>query len=240
MEKIIIKIKRQKSKTQLSYYQYFEYSGDMNIPVTTLLERINNQKNIKDIDGNVVDPIEFSCSCLQGLCGSCAMVINDIPQLACKAFLNKVVKNNQITIQPLTKFIVKHDLKVDRTYIYDMMKETQQWVNDEVNVNQKNIPFEYEMSQCLMCGCCIEVCPNHILDDKYIGIPAVVSSAKLINQEKDEKHIKEIKYHYKKKFYSNCVKSFLCQNVCPMNIPTKRAISTMNKHSVWWFWHFIK
>ena len=87
---VLISIKRSNT------YQHFQYDGDMNIPVTTLIKIINNQKKILDIDGNEVKPISWSCSCLQGLCGSCAMLINDIPQLACKAFLNQVVKDNKI------------------------------------------------------------------------------------------------------------------------------------------------
>lgn len=44
-------------------YQEFQYDGDLNITVTSLLEKLGN-------------PVEYSCSCLQGICGACAMVIN--------------------------------------------------------------------------------------------------------------------------------------------------------------------
>lgn len=230
---VLISIKRSNT------YQHFQYDGDMNIPVTTLIKIINNQKKILDIDGNEVKPISWSCSCLQGLCGSCAMLINDIPQLACKAFLNQVVKDNKIKIEALSKFPTIKDLKVDRNCLYNAMKESKQWLNNNAKVNKNDISFEYEMSQCLMCGCCLEACPNYINDAKYCGIHIVVSSAKLVNQESDKKHLKEMKDNYKIKFYPNCVKSLLCQEVCPMKIPTQRAISKMNKNSIWWLWQLL-
>lgn len=237
MNKIIIKIKRSDSNHN-SYCQEFEYDGDMNIPVTTLLEKINQQE-VKTVNGENISPITFSCSCLQGLCGSCAMIINDVPQLACKAFLNDVVANNQIVIEPLSKFPIISDLKIDRSSIYETTKDMQIWLEDNAKINNKNIPFEYKMSLCLMCGCCLEACPNFVVHSDYIGIPQVVSSIKILNQETNNKHIKHVKENYKTRFYPNCVKSLLCQDVCPMEIPTQTAISKMNKYSVWWFWQLF-
>ncbi|MBO6274017.1 MAG: hypothetical protein J6M91_00480, partial [Methanobrevibacter sp.] len=83
-------------------FKTFDYDGDLNISVVTLLERLDN-------------PIEFSCSCLQGICGACAMVINSQPKLACKCFVNEermVIEYDEITIEPLSKFPLVKDLKV--------------------------------------------------------------------------------------------------------------------------------
>ena len=46
-------------------------------------------------------------------------------------------------------------------------------------------------------------------------------------------HLKKLKQQYNKKFYSHCVKSLSCEEVCPMGIETQRAISKMNKKAVW-------
>ena len=59
------------------------------------------------------------------------------------------------------------------------------------------------------------------------------------NQESDEKHLKSIKNNYKKRFFSHCVKSTSCEDVCPMEIPTQRAISKMNRKSVWRIWQLL-
>ena len=70
----------------------YVYEGNLNIPVTTLLERINVKNDIK---------IHYSSSCLQGLCGSCSMIINGLPRLACKTFVNEEeIESNYVTKTP--------------------------------------------------------------------------------------------------------------------------------------------
>ena len=203
-------------------YQEFQYDGDLNITVTSLLEKLGN-------------PVEYSCSCLQGICGACAMVINGEPKLTCQTFLKneQVVKEYEvITIEPLSKFPLIKDLKVDRSILYDSMKKSKIWLESDAKVNEKDLDFEYEMSLCLMCGCCCEACPNYDLGD-FVGAHIPVSASKVIGQEKDSGHVKEIKKSYKKGFYNHCVKSLACEDSCPAGISTQRAISRMNKKSVW-------
>ena len=209
-------------------YQTFDYDGDLNISVVTLLERLDN-------------PIEYSCSCLQGICGACAMVINSQPKLACKTFVNEecmVIEYDEITIEPLSKFPLIKDLKIDRSVLFDVMTDCEQWLENDSKMNRDNLDFEYEMSLCLMYGCCSEVCPNYKLGD-FAGAHLAVSASKLINQESDEKHLKKIKNNYKKRFFSHCVKSTACEDICPMKIPTQRAISKMNRKSVWRIWQLL-
>ena len=210
-------------------YQIFDYDGDLNISIITLLEKLDT-------------PIEYSCSCLQGICGACAMVINSEPKLACKTFLNEermTLEHNQITIEPLSKFPLIKDLKVDRSILFDAMTECELWLENDSEYNPKDLDFEYEMSLCLMCGCCTEVCPNYKLGD-FVGTQVAVSASKLVNQESDKQHLKNMKKNYKKRFFTHCVKSTSCEDVCPMEIPTQRAISKMNRKSVWRIWQLLK
>ncbi|WP_346662033.1 2Fe-2S iron-sulfur cluster-binding protein [uncultured Methanobrevibacter sp.] len=100
MESITVIIKTSKGMKE------YTYEGNLNIPVTTLLERINVKHDIK---------IHYSSSCLQGLCGSCSMIINGLPKLACKTFVNEEAttkKMHKITIEPLSKFQCLKTLKI--------------------------------------------------------------------------------------------------------------------------------
>lgn len=203
-------------------YMEFQYDGDLNITVTSLLEKLG-------------DPVEYSCSCLQGICGACAMVINGEPKLACQTFLKDeqiVNEYDVMTIEPLSKFPLVKDLKVDRSILYDSMKKSSLWLESDAKIHDNDLDFEYEMSLCLMCGCCCEACPNYDLGD-FVGAHIPVSASKLLNQEKDSAHAKEIKRTYKKGFYNHCVKSLACEDSCPAGISTQRAISRMNRKSVW-------
>ncbi len=208
-------------------FKEFEYSGDLNIPVTALLEDIGH--------------VTYSCSCLQGLCGACAMVINSQPKLACQTIVSEELMTKeygQITIEPLSKFPLIRDLKVDKSKLYDDLKDSGQWLKSDAQINRDNIDFEYEMSLCLMCGCCVEACPNYDGED-FVGTPIAVSASKLVAQERDPNHLKELKDKYKDKIYPHCLKTIACEDVCPMGISTQRAISKMNRKSVWKLWRIF-
>ena len=107
---VIIKTFKDEKEILMEY----TYEGDLKIPVTSLLERINVKNNIK---------IHYSSSCLQGLCGSCSMLINGWPRLACKTFVNDLIKNktNTIIIEPLSKFPIVNDLIIDRMTATDIV-----------------------------------------------------------------------------------------------------------------------
>lgn len=210
----------------------FTYEGDLHIPVTSLLERVNIEYDTK---------IHYSSSCLQGLCGSCAMLINGWPKLACKTFVDEEVMTkymHKITVEPLSKFPVVKDLVVDRSIIFENMKRAQQWLEKDASIN-KNIDFEYEVSQCLMCGCCLEACANYNGKDEYYGVVLPVSSSKIFEQESDEAKLNFLKEDYEEHFFKGCVKSLVCEDVCPMKIKTQRAISIMNRNSIWKFHEII-
>ena len=207
-------------------FREFTYDGDLNIPVTQLLEELG---------------ITYSCSCLQGLCGSCAMLINSQPKLACQTFLKEeimVQEYDLITIEPLSKFPILNGLKVDKSKLHDDLIRANMWLESEAKINSDDVDFEYEMSLCLMCGCCVEACPNYDGGD-FIGAPIAVLASKVMAQEKDKNHVDEIKKSYDKHFFTHCVKSIACEDVCPMGIETQRAISRMNRKAVWKLWRLF-
>ena len=82
-----VKILRQRHPGAKPYWQTFNYDGDINASVAAVLDSINYRDDIVDSEGNATDRISWECSCLQGMCGGCAMVINNVPALACARIL---------------------------------------------------------------------------------------------------------------------------------------------------------
>lgn len=237
---IKVNILRKKADEYKRYFQCFNYDGEINIPVTVLLDNINKQNIIKDVDGNVCDPIVWECSCQQGLCGACAMVINNKPVLACKTFCNELLKDNdEITIEPLSKFPCIEDLKVDRSEIFKAMEDMKLWLDEEAEVNLEEVQLQYKVSQCLMCGCCLEACVNYAPGMLFKGPAAAAASLKVAEQLKKGQHKAEVLKKYKKEIFNGCSKSLACQEVCPMKIPLVEVMSKMNRYSVWGLWKLI-
>lgn len=227
---IKVNIMRQENANKESYWQSFDYSGELHISVGTLINNLNNEMIEKDERER---PICWECSCEQGLCGACAMVVNEKPVLSCQLFCDDLVKeNNEITIQSLSKFPVISDLVVDRSQMFEVMKDMKLWLENPAKVRIANLTLQYEVSQCLMCGNCLEVCPNYSLGELFTGMSSAMAMTNLTLLSED----KAFKKAYTERVFDGCSKSLACQDVCPMDIPIVEAISTMNRVSVWGMW----
>ncbi len=119
---MLVTIRRQKDADSSPYWQSFEYELKGRETVAGILEKLNDRPCLTDIEGRPAAKIKWECSCLQKMCGACAMVVNREPVLACSKFIDGD-KLEKITIEPLTKFPTICDLCVDRSLIFESLKE---------------------------------------------------------------------------------------------------------------------
>ena len=162
-----VKILRQAGPFSKPYWQTFIYEQDMNVSVAAVLDSINYRDNVTDINGNPADLISWECSCLQGMCGGCAMVINGVPKLACDTFL-KDLKGGELVLEPLRKFPVISDLVVDRGIIQENLKKSNIYI-EEYDPEGEDHEHQYLAAKCLKCGLCLEVCPNYTTGKTFYG-----------------------------------------------------------------------
>ena len=223
---MIVKIKRQSSPTSAPYWQSFSYNGDKHITVSALLDIINYTDDIFDVDGNPTTRVRWECSCLQAVCGGCAMIINGVPALACNTFVDKVVKTD-LVLEPLSKFPVVADLIVDRSIIYENLNKAKAYIESRVVSDKKSYEHQYSVAKCLKCGLCLEVCPNYRTGENFYGA-VFANESYLIASQSEENPINIVK-EYKVHFGAGCSKSLSCQSVCPVGIETLTSIMKMNR-----------
>lgn len=228
---IVLKILRRENAKAKPYWQEIDYTlTSENDTVAIALDNINSSKNCIDLDGNVVKPIRWECSCLQKKCGACAMVIDGRPRLACDTFLAEFARKKVLTIQPLRKFPCIKDLVVDRSMLHEHLKTMQIWTDRELSLSDEEIDVNYESSLCLQCGCCLEVCPNFNFDEEFFGAASYVPASRLLMslEENDE-----LKKSYKEHIYKSCAKSLSCKDICPMGIDTEKLLVKSNAIATW-------
>ncbi len=163
---------------------------------------------------------------MQGVCGACAMVINDMPALACETFLRDC-KGDELILRPLRKFPVIHDLIVDRSSIHENLKCEEVYICAYDPAAHEDHSHQYEVAKCLKCGLCLEVCPNYTNGATFFG--AVFANDCYLVSARNQGKAKEIRKTYASHFGNGCSKSLSCADVCPMHIPTLASIAKLNR-----------
>ncbi|MBU1664773.1 MAG: fumarate reductase iron-sulfur subunit, partial [Gammaproteobacteria bacterium] len=113
------------------------------------------------------DPgLSFDFVCRAGVCGSCAMLINGRPGLACRTLTSELP--DTISLFPLPGFELIADLSVNTgKWMRAMSERLQAWVHlsSEVNLNEIEAAMDpdlaeavYELDRCIECGCCVAAC----------------------------------------------------------------------------------
>lgn len=220
-----VRILRQKRDAE-PYWEAFDYDGPMDTSIAGLLDYINYNDDIRNDAGERTERIEWECSCLQGVCGACAMVINEMPALACETFLSDL-KGNEITIRPLRKFPVLRDLVVDRNIIHENLKRTNVYIGEYRPKENEDFNLQYDAAKCLKCGLCLEVCPNYTNGNSFFG-SIFANDCYLVFSRNSEKS-KDIRKTYAQHFGSGCSKSLSCMDVCPVKIQTISSMAKLNR-----------
>ena len=113
--------------------------------------------------------LQFDFACRSAICGSCAMLVNGRPALACRTLTSDLPET--IQLHPLPVFKLIGDLSVDTgTWFREMAVATEAWVHQqlpfdpdavEARMSDDEAQTIYESDRCIECGCCSYSCPAH-------------------------------------------------------------------------------
>jgi succinate dehydrogenase / fumarate reductase iron-sulfur subunit len=228
-----VKIQRQQSPVSEPYWETFDADVPGDMSIAGLIDHLNYRDDILDENGRKTTRIGWECSCLQGICGSCAMVINEVPALACETFV-KDLKGDVITIRPLRKFPVIHDLLVDRSVIHENLKKMNIFIREyqpedqgRASRKEREHSLQYTAAKCLKCGLCLEVCPNYTNGKNFFG--AIFANDCYLVASRNRSKAENVREAYGEHFGRGCSKAFSCMDVCPMEIPTIASMARMNR-----------
>ena len=224
---MLVKIKRQSAPDSAPYWQSFRYDGPQHVTVSAVLDALNYTDDLFDTEGNNAARIRWECSCMQAVCGACAMIINGVPALACTTFADEG-KGEELILEPLSKFPVVADLIVDRSVIYENLKEAKVYLKTDVENKSVHYEQQYSTAKCLKCGLCLEVCPNYHPGGAFFGAVLANESYLVTSQSKKDGKKHHVKA-YKKHFGAGCSKALSCRTVCPAGIETLTSILRMNR-----------
>jgi len=126
-----------------------------------------------------LDPsLAFDFVCRAGICGSCGMVVNGRPGLACRTLTQDLPA--EISLAPLPTFELIADLSVNTgKWMRGMSERLETWVHSlgqEVDLKRLEERMDpeladriYELDRCIECGCCVARCGTPRLPEGFVG-----------------------------------------------------------------------
>ena len=231
---VILKIKRQDNPDSKPYWDEFEVPYRQGLNVISCIMDI--AANPVTRDGRQTTPIVYDSSCLEEICGSCAMLINGRARMACSALVDNL--DQPITLEPFSKFPVVRDLRVDRQVLFENLKAVKAWVPVDGTYDLGSGPRQspelqqvnYPLSKCISCCCCMEACPQFNESTGFVGA-ATISQVRLFNNHPTGRELKSDRLTalmgdggiHECGYAQNCVE------VCPKEIPLTESISNVAK-----------
>ncbi|WP_293903667.1 succinate dehydrogenase iron-sulfur subunit [Phenylobacterium sp.] len=186
---------------------------------------------------NYMDPtLTFRRSCREGICGSCAMVIDGRNALACLQG-HAECKGDKIMIGPLPHMPVVKDLVPDLTLFYAQYASVEPWLHTETPEPQKEWKQTPEdrakldgLYECILCACCSTSCPSYWWNqEKYLGPAALLHAYRWIIDSRDEAtgaRLDELEDPFK---LYRCHTIMNCAQVCPKGLNPAKAIAEVKK-----------
>jgi succinate dehydrogenase / fumarate reductase, iron-sulfur subunit len=179
------------------------------------------------------EPVAFDHDCREGICGSCAMMINgrahgpERGTATCQLHMRKFNDGDSITVEPwrAAAFPVIRDLVVDRGSL-DRIIEAGGYISvtagaaPEANiipVPKTVADAAFDAAACIGCGACVAACKNA---SAMLFVAAKVSHLNLLPQGKAEKDRRALNMvrQMDAEGFGNCTVTGSCEAVCPKEI----------------------
>ncbi|HEY0083998.1 MAG TPA: succinate dehydrogenase iron-sulfur subunit [Pyrinomonadaceae bacterium] len=231
-----IRIKRRDRPDAPQRWEEFHVPYRPNLNIISCLMDI--QKNPVTKDGTRTTPVVWDMNCLEQVCGICTMIINGKVRQSCSALVDQL--EQPITLEPMTKFPNVRDLAVDRSRMFEHLKQVKAWIEIDgthdlgagPKMTQDEVAERYAYSRCMTCGCCLEACPQYD-EDQYIG-PQAIAQVRYQNMHPSGKMTRDERLEgiMGDNGITNCGNAQNCVRVCPMSIPLTKAIYEENRETI--------
>ena len=194
-----------------------------------------------------LDPsLQFDFVCRAGICGSCAMVVNGRPTLACRTLTKDV--GPDITLAPLPFFRLIGDLSVETgQWMRGMSERLETWVHmagQDPDLTRIEEPMDpdlaeklYGLDRCIECGCCVAACGTARMRADFVGAVGINKIARFGLDPRDQRTDAD--------FYEligddagvfGCMSLLACHDVCPKQLPLATQIAFMRRKMAGMSW----
>ncbi len=206
---------------------------EFNVPYekwTAVLEAILEVK--KHFDHSVA--VRYSCR--QATCGSCGMIINGKPRLACFTKISEL-NSNVITVEPMNNFPIIRDLAVKFERLFDthhkikpyLIRDDSELESDarEFLQSPKEVEQYIQFANCIKCGLCNSACPTMATDSSFVGPQALAQAYRYVADSRDKGKDSRLTIIDESHGIWRCHFAGSCSQVCPKGVDPAMGIQLL-------------
>lgn len=236
-KKVVFNVFRFNAQTDyLPHYKEYEMEIGKDDVVLDVLNRIK-----WEFDGS----FSYRRSCRHGICGSCAVKVNNKPVLSCKERVYDLIEifGDKLTIDPQEKSRAIKDMIIDKGDFWEKYGKVRPYLETDIDENplKENIISEEEAEKleeadyCIQCGNCYYACPVVKVNGDYLGPAALAKAFRFNFDVRDEMIIERLEsVNEEGQGIWDCVKCYECADACPKEVNpiskiTKLHLQTFEK-----------
>ena len=194
--------------------------------------------------------LAWRSSCRMGVCGSCGMMINGKPGLACNTQISEL-GGSVVAVAPLPNFAIIRDLVPDLGPMFDAHRVLLPYLLRDDTEEQERPTAEYwqspeelehylQFSYCIKCGCCMAGCPTYATDPVYSGPMPLTQSHRYNADGRDGGFAARKVVLFGERGPWRCHYAGECSRVCPKGVDPAKAIQIMKRELVLSYLHLRK
>jgi succinate dehydrogenase/fumarate reductase iron-sulfur protein len=175
------------------------------------------------------ETLAFRSSCRMGICGSCGILVDGTPMLACYTQVLHL-NSDSITIQPLANMPIIKDLIVDIEPFLETYKKIQPILIKPEEKLQTHEAFiqrptdvkkYWDLSLCIKCSICYSACPAAI-DEAFLSPSTYATNYRFVSDTRDEGRETRLKSIADNVWL--CTSCNSCTMVCPKEVDSSSTI----------------
>ena len=181
--------------------------------------------------------LAFRYACRGLVCGSCAMVVNGCPTLACRTQLADL-PTNRVVIEPLSGFDIIKDLVVDMDPFWEKYAQVQPWLQAEgeepsdTRMSERQRERIDQFANCILCGLCHSACPAVAMNDDFTGPAALAKLYRFLADSRESRGPQTVKAQNRHAGAWGCRTATRCIDVCPKNVRPFDGIAGVRRRIV--------
>ncbi|WP_027370242.1 succinate dehydrogenase/fumarate reductase iron-sulfur subunit [Desulfovermiculus halophilus] len=196
---------------------------------------------LRTINSELDPSLAWSSSCEHGQCGTCSILVNKSPVLACELLVQRAIERFETThfqVEPLSIAPVLRDLVIDIEQAYSRVHEAKPYLIDPAPLREdesystlfpRSLEAFLDATRCINCFCCAQACLSS--HHSFIGPNAAMASVVRLMDPRETAREERLKLLYSDRGIYRCHTSRACSFVCPKEIDVAHFLALAKQGS---------